>query len=201
MILGFIACASALIHANQGISNPVPPPNTESQQQLMPYFEMARIAGLSAKEFELAIQRNPEFVRARNDSGLTMAHIVVGTSESAAKIAVLHHAGADLNAHMLSSRYAPLHFTLFESDERAAAALLHFGALPNIQARNGQTPLHLVSIFRDGGGLKYAALLVGAGAQPALTDLAGRRPDEYMKAEGQMEVRDFLLAFIAPIGR
>ena len=99
-----------------------------------------------------------------------------------------------------TDQWTPLHLACVSGSSRSVAALVRAGADVNSVARRDNTPMHLATVAIAGANYpdlhsesirrvrRTVQVLLGAGANPLLTDVRGRTPADLARAGGAEEL-------------
>jgi len=149
--------------------------------------------GASAPFFQLAFAKQIDPSIQDDELGNTALHWAIANAKNSAAMLLMEQGGgADLfNIQCKSYQNTPLHLAigkgykdrsadgdvLIHSNYELAAKLLGLGANPNLQNKDGNTPLHLAALRRDPDLLK---LLLGHRADATIRNHQGKTPLELL---------------------
>ena len=102
-----------------------------------------------------------------------------------AEVATLIKSGADVNGRTRSGSYA-MNAAAVENEVEVIQVLIDHNADPNVQNRQGDTPLICATKYA-GGKPDTVELLVKAGTDLGIRDNSGKTALDYAKAKGQQK--------------
>ena len=138
--------------------------------QKRPFFSAVKSGDLGRVKDLLA--EKPARIRSKTFLGDTVLHMAVRSSNSN-MVAVLHGAGADVNAKG-GSNVTPLHLAAFHGNAQIAEALLKAGAdVKAVGYRHNDTPLHVAALH---GHASVVKLLLAHGADASAEDMLHKTP-------------------------
>jgi len=120
-------------------------------------------------------------VNSRNSDGETALFDVVSLSDGPIEsecATLLIEAGIDINAREKEYGMTAVHRAASSDSIECLRVLLENGGDPNLQDRDGSTPMHMAGSVLKGLREQTVQLLLDYGADPTIQDNTGRRSDE-----------------------
>lgn len=168
---------------------------------------LAAIIKGSPSAVQVVLLQRPDVNERSAFADFTPLHFIVKASSSDSKengriIALLHQAGADLEARALdhglslgggksmsAKRFTPLHMAATTNKPLCVSALVMCGADVHAADGDGRTALHLAALL---GWVDVAKILLEAGGDPNRPDAAANTPVSLAGDKGHSQLRKML---------